>query len=245
MYQNGERTRGRTPLGVDVIRRRTPNHVRTVPTHRRSGCNGDLTSNSDAERVGKSQAGVSILAAQIRLFFIHRYPPNGEGVLQDDVEAVAWYRRAAEQGESGARRCVHRGRAGCPWLHVQHRPGRTAGRRRSGGVRTPKEELGACASSVRIHTEFRDESRYLRLRRAAHHQHRHHQDYAPTQTQHTHTVAGSVENLSKMLRVVLGVARRPKSERSGAVDTFDWHHRTRVRSPSPDIYRTCVRQRVG
>ena len=102
MYQNGERTRGRTPLGVDVIRRRTPNHVRTVPTHRRSGCNGDLTSNSDAERVGKSQAGVSILAAQIRLFLIHRYPPNGEGVLQDDVEAVAWYRKAAEQGYAEA-----------------------------------------------------------------------------------------------------------------------------------------------
>ena len=101
MYQNGGRTRGRTPLGVDVIRRRTPNHVRTVQTHRRSGCNGDLTSNSDAERVGKSQAGVSILAAQIRLFFIfiHRYPPSGKGVPQDDVEAVAWYRRAAEQGD--------------------------------------------------------------------------------------------------------------------------------------------------
>ena len=147
MYQNGERTRGRTPLGVDVIRRRTPNHVRTVPTHRRSGCNGDLTSNSDAERVGKSQAGVSILAAQIRLFFIHRYPPNGEGVLQDDVEAVAWYRRAAEQGESGARRCVHRGRAGCPWLHVQHRPGRTAGRRRSGGVVSQSGGARVCGST--------------------------------------------------------------------------------------------------
>ena len=27
---------------------------------------------------------------------------NGEGVPQDDVEAVAWYRRAAEQGRAGA-----------------------------------------------------------------------------------------------------------------------------------------------
>ena len=103
MYQNGERTRGRTPLGGDVIRRRTPNHVRTVPTHRRSGCNGDLTSNSDAERVGKSQAGVSILAAQIRLFFIHRYPPSGEGVPQDDVEAYKWKRLAATYADAWQR----------------------------------------------------------------------------------------------------------------------------------------------
>ena len=29
---------------------------------------------------------------------------NGEGVLEDDAEAVRWYRLAAEQGHSGAQR---------------------------------------------------------------------------------------------------------------------------------------------
>ena len=44
MYEDGERTRGRTRVCVGVIRRCPPNHVETAPIHRRNGCEGDITS---------------------------------------------------------------------------------------------------------------------------------------------------------------------------------------------------------
>ena len=82
---------------------------------------------------------------------------NGEGVPQDDAEAVRWYRLAAEQGNAGAqlnlgamysngegvpqddaeavrwyRLAAEQGNAGAqlqPRGHVPHRSGRTAGPR--------------------------------------------------------------------------------------------------------------------
>ena len=55
-------------------------------------------SDDDFDAVKKS-AEQGDVDAQFRLGFMYSI---GEGVLEDDAEAVRWYRKAAEQGDAGA-----------------------------------------------------------------------------------------------------------------------------------------------
>ena len=47
----------------------------------------------------KKAAELGDVDAQVRLGVMYDY---GEGVSEDDAEAVRWYRKAAEQGDAGA-----------------------------------------------------------------------------------------------------------------------------------------------
>ena len=37
---------------------------------------------------------------------MHRHSEKGEGVAEDKAETVKWYRRAAEQGNTDAQKCL-------------------------------------------------------------------------------------------------------------------------------------------
>ena len=74
---------------------------------------------------------------------------TGEGVPQDDAEAVIWYRRAAR---AGSRRCPV-----LPRAYVRHRSGRAGGRRRSGPVVPPGRRAGSrrCPVFPRVDVRLR------------------------------------------------------------------------------------------
>ena len=78
-----------------------------------------LAGQTDVEAL-KAKAEQGDASAQFRLGFMYN---TGEGVPQDDAEAVKWYRLAAEQGDASAQFNLGN--------HVRPRPRRPAKLRRS------------------------------------------------------------------------------------------------------------------
>ena len=56
-----------------------------------------------AELVASAENGDA--AAQMELGWCYKY---GQGIAQDSIQAVRWYRKAAEQGHAGAEKALTR-----------------------------------------------------------------------------------------------------------------------------------------